>query len=88
MLSFIYLLRSSDLFAISDGRNSGFMVLKQITVFPWISVVPMNLEIFHMNRFINRYTISVHVFLLTSSLDKSRIYRNVGFSPLKIFKAD
>lgn len=46
----------SDWFAISDGRNSGSMVLKQISVLLWLSIVTVNLELFYMNRFINKDT--------------------------------
>ena len=34
-----WILRSvSDLFAISDGRNSGYMILEQILVLLWLGV--------------------------------------------------
>ena len=44
----------SDLFAISDGRNSGSMILEQILILLWLGIVLMNLEILYMNRFINK----------------------------------
>ena len=51
-----WILRSvSDLFAISDGRNSGYMILEQILVLLWLGVLLMDLEILYMNRFINKY---------------------------------
>ena len=51
-----WILRSvSDLFAISDGRNSGSMILEQILVLLWLGVLLMDLEILYMNRFINKY---------------------------------
>ena len=50
-----WILRSiSDLFAISDGRNSGCMILEQILVLLWLGITLMNLEILYMNRFINK----------------------------------
>lgn len=82
----MYLLRSSDLFAIFCGKYPGSMVLKHFSTLMAQDCCTYELRDILCEQFYKqRYMICMPVCLLIFSLDKSGIYRNMRFLLFLIF---